>query len=272
RLDPVVYLSSAFSYCISLIAAMADYGCVLSGSRALNFFVPGSVDETSDWDFYVNGYTSCVVGMMNALEVSGVKWADMLGDRVRELLNAEESSISIRVGEAWNAVGNPGRDTDELANFFGTLLPDALRRNIDLSRQDEFKVLKRNGDVHFIFPSRDLPETTDEENDPSIASGSDFSVLTGYLSRNGRSTKVQLIICHAYGRPQSCLQVISRFHSTPVQCFLGGFGAGHMFYDKTASKTGIIWNPKEESLRRARLRTEALNKYRTRGYDLKQQE
>jgi len=279
RLNPVVYLSSAFSNSISLIAAMADNGCVVSGSRALDFFVPGSAEEESDWDFYVNGYAMCVARMLKALEDSGVEW-DLLGDRVRRFLRGDEGSMKIKVGElqnvlSWNLSGLFDDFEDEVRHFFFSLRK--IRRSVrNLSRSGEITVLKvpgTNKAFNYIFPSGD--ERTMGEEDPSTASAEgNFSVITGRISTKRGSSKVQLIVCHSYGIPLSCLQVISRFHSTPAQCFLGGFGAGHMFYDITASKTGIIWNYKssnQEPSSRGRRRIEALGKYRRRGFELRDQ-
>jgi len=37
----------------TLLSGMEKYRCYLSGSRALNFFMPGMCSDDSDWDFYV---------------------------------------------------------------------------------------------------------------------------------------------------------------------------------------------------------------------------
>lgn len=274
RLNPVVYLSSTFSNPLSLIAEMADNGCVLSGSRALEFFVPCSTEEGSDWDFYVNGYTSCVVNMIRALEESGVEW-DLLEDRTKEFLRGDEKSMKIKVGEVQNIESWAASDligTINIEDEVGRLLLsiwDAQLATFD--RSQEITVLKRNGSYFRELPSESHNSTV-EEDDPSIASAEGgFSVITGRVSTKHGSSKVQLIICHSYGIPLNCLQVLSRFHSTPVQCFLAGFGAGHMFYDLTSSKAGIVWNSCHKSLNRLRRKREAVEKYRRRGFELRNQ-
>jgi hypothetical protein len=47
RTDPVIYLSTTFKSPRSLLAAMADEGCLISGSRALEFLIPGSIGDDS---------------------------------------------------------------------------------------------------------------------------------------------------------------------------------------------------------------------------------
>lgn len=52
RIDPSEYLQAngPFTNASGLLEAMSTHGAVLSGSRALEWFVPGSIGETPDWD------------------------------------------------------------------------------------------------------------------------------------------------------------------------------------------------------------------------------
>ncbi|CAK7200902.1 hypothetical protein SEUCBS139899_003601 [Sporothrix eucalyptigena] len=94
RLDPERYFQTTFKHAQYLLAAMTDYGCILSGSRALEYFVPGSIDDPdlaeagsgtdaltpSDWDFLVPCFPASVYGMMYALSRCGVQWQHPLTD------------------------------------------------------------------------------------------------------------------------------------------------------------------------------------------------
>ncbi|KAG5820489.1 hypothetical protein H9Q74_000503 [Fusarium xylarioides] len=81
RVSPTKYLSKAFKYPVTLLAAMFDTGCVISGSRALDYFIPGSATVESDWDFYVPGYKESVADMIQALSKCGVVW-NLEGDAI----------------------------------------------------------------------------------------------------------------------------------------------------------------------------------------------
>ncbi|CAK7234296.1 hypothetical protein SBRCBS47491_008900 [Sporothrix bragantina] len=108
RLDPERYLQTTFKNARYLLAAMTDYGCILSGSRALEYFVPGSIDDPdpatagrgsdaatpSDWDFLVSCVTTSVYGMMDALHHCGVEWQHPLAD-VLDLANKPAGSSAI---------------------------------------------------------------------------------------------------------------------------------------------------------------------------------
>jgi len=290
RLNPAAYLSSTFTNSLSLLAEMADNGCVLSGSRALNFFIPGTSDDNSDWDFYVNGYKQCVTNMITALEDSGVEW-ELLEDRIRNFLRGSEIRMKIKVGDienvkSWGAshLIEAGELEEDVRHIFQSILKlqvSSISRNKDITIRKgdkiRFELHSRDshaGEVGEADSDNDGEEADEEvdmdENDSSIYGS--FSVITGKVRTKTGPSKVQLIVCHSYGLPLHCLQVISRFHSTPVQCFLSGFGAGHMFYDKTASMLGTVWKSPQESKKRGLQREEALEKYRRRGFKLIDQE
>ena len=59
----------------ALLCHMQEYRCVLSGSRASDYFRPGSCTHASDWDFFVSG-ESRTRGMSSALASLGVTWDD----------------------------------------------------------------------------------------------------------------------------------------------------------------------------------------------------
>lgn len=104
--DVVNYLKGTFKYPLLVLAAMLDTGSVISGSRALEFFVKGSLDPSSyhnddpdsksksDWDFYVPGFKESVVDMVRALSICGVKWDSRVNDWVGSLMEKKRICIS----------------------------------------------------------------------------------------------------------------------------------------------------------------------------------
>lgn len=104
RLDPERYLQPTFRYARYLLAAMTDYGCILSGSRALEYFVPGSIDDpdpadggpVSDWDFLVPCFTGSVYGMMDTLARCGVQWQNPMAELFALIGKPAGSSAVIR--------------------------------------------------------------------------------------------------------------------------------------------------------------------------------
>lgn len=74
RKNIVKYFETLFNDPIDLINAMHSSDSILSGSRALDFFVPGMTDDDSDWDFYVYENTDKRDIMVKCLERQGVEW------------------------------------------------------------------------------------------------------------------------------------------------------------------------------------------------------
>lgn len=73
RLSITGYLLRDTGHGEDLLSLMDKYMVYISGSRALNFFVPGCTDVDSDWDFYVP--TSNVRPFMTSLSsMMGVVW------------------------------------------------------------------------------------------------------------------------------------------------------------------------------------------------------
>ncbi|EGY23414.1 uncharacterized protein VDAG_04852 [Verticillium dahliae VdLs.17] len=95
RINPSAYLESVgpFTRSGDLLEAMAAHGAVLSGSRALDYFIPGSATDASDWDFYVPPVLSSVLAVKHALERSSVTFESSLERAVRKL--KDEASITL---------------------------------------------------------------------------------------------------------------------------------------------------------------------------------
>jgi hypothetical protein len=79
RLSPIKLFSKLVPEPEELLYAMCASNCVLGGSRALNYFYPGSCNKDSDWDFYMQqpkrkDYLQ--PDMKTALQDMGVQWLE----------------------------------------------------------------------------------------------------------------------------------------------------------------------------------------------------
>ena len=76
RLSPVKAFSRLVGNPGDLMREMLATGAALSGSRAADYFVPGSCVDASDWDFYVRGdpESSESAAFRRFMEKSGVLW------------------------------------------------------------------------------------------------------------------------------------------------------------------------------------------------------
>lgn len=97
RIKPSRYLQNRgpFIHTENLLEVMATHNAVLSGSRALEYFIPGSTTESSDWDFYVPSTPSSVMGVKMALEHSGVRFQTCLS-RAANIMRKESAATLSR--------------------------------------------------------------------------------------------------------------------------------------------------------------------------------
>lgn len=89
RIDLVEYFCQSFSNPLSLIQAMAQATMLLSDSRGLEWFKPGSCSPGSDWDFYMPHSHDVISTALAAFSRSGVVWDGVL-EPVRRWLAASD--------------------------------------------------------------------------------------------------------------------------------------------------------------------------------------
>ncbi|KAH7123429.1 hypothetical protein B0J13DRAFT_511791 [Dactylonectria estremocensis] len=268
RISPVQYLSRAFKYPVTLLSTMFDTGCMLSGSRALDFFIPESTTADSDWDFYVPGYKESVADMINVLSLCGVKW-HLEGDAIATAL-AEDRSISVntttlRAISSWISNQKP----EEASKLIGDQLYKTLQafkeaREYPSSIQSYSVYNNPHGDV-LIEPN--VP--SQEEIADSIATyqdplGQPFNILQGSVQTSKGVQPVQLIIGSHYSSIKSCLSFIKDFYASHVQCFISGWCASHMYYEQASSRRVTRWE--QSYSQKTKAVEKAIQKYQKRGY------
>ena len=281
RTDPVLYLSKTFKYARSLLVAIGDEGCVISGSMAQEFMLPGSIGEDSDWDIYVPGNAKSVTNMLSVLSECGVEWG-WLGDDLNELISGGEGTTKVLCTRHLNNIeqwGNPISTT-----YFSKL--QHTRERIRAAR-----------DIMFLYKQSTVPEDHfDQSGQPAldgfiqvtktresytvqkVASSGAFdsdingemdsgsmiprpSVINGVVTHGKHREKVQLIVCQVFGRESRPLSLITNFYASHTQCFITGWCAIHLYYSLAKEKKSILWAKDPDTAVKA-----AIAKYKARGY------
>ncbi|KAJ3453069.1 hypothetical protein MRS44_018724 [Fusarium solani] len=238
RIDPSRYLQSTgpFADSTELLEVMARHGAVLSGSRALEYFVPGSSTNDSDWDFYVPPILPSIIAVKNALEKSGVTFESSLESAARKLRERTLRDMTIHVREN----GSVGWMEDLIPIF-----------------------IREGGRVTFLPPHEEITHVYPE----NVAS----KVLSGTAHRNGSAVSVQLVvgtIDHRMtsitdGLSQTVFGSILSFYGSHVQCMLSKHIAIHLYYRLASGKRAFRWQVPEAVHRKAE---DAVEKYVTRGF------
>lgn len=224
RLSVQRYLDKYLGNGIEWLGAMSKCFCYISGSRSLEFFVPGSIDESSDWDMYVSGKEN-MHSFMKYSEALGVKWMS-----TSELVNRALDTGSGRVVLDDNTFANAAyirklRQTVVQRGYTLEVssIPTLPGKETVLVVHDRSVVVKPSGDAN-AYGSLNVEE-----------------VMQGEITRGGKIMSVQLI---REQRLRGLLSVPSLFgfHSTCVQSFLGPHSAHHLYGKMTADRKSHYWS------------------------------
>ncbi|KAK7222742.1 hypothetical protein V2G26_010745 [Clonostachys chloroleuca] len=240
------------------MSVMFDTGGILSGSHALEIFVPDSIDSLSDWDFYVPGYKELVADMINVLSLCGVTWHPESDYISVELEASGKVTVKCQVLQTlslWLA---------ECPDAFGPRLQQVLKafKEYNLSYYYSSScTITLSSDDKIVVRLHSAQLTTPPETGYTDISGEPFSIIRGTIQGATGVEPVQLIVGCYYSGIRSCLSMVKDFYATHVQCFIGGWCAGHMYYRQAKDKKAIVW-------RRTRDKKvqKGIEKYSRRGY------
>jgi hypothetical protein len=88
RFSPIRHLSPLKCSPLAMLALMRNTGTILSGSRAVDYFVPGSCNSDSDWDFYCDDDENSVLAFALWSTCLGVVWDPLV--QAKEADEAED--------------------------------------------------------------------------------------------------------------------------------------------------------------------------------------
>ncbi|CAK7272929.1 hypothetical protein SEPCBS57363_005395 [Sporothrix epigloea] len=262
RLDPERYLMRTFKNVRYLLVSMTEHACVLSGSRALEYFVPGAIegpgndksgaDTLSDWDFLVPCVKSSVYGMMDALSRCGVEWQHPLTE-ILELLEKPYGTTAYLAIARFNYY-DPSIHTSALPEGTPYIIFDLfaeLRRFAETdgrpADQDWVAVSLIDIDQGFQMSLLTFSDMVDQKRNPltglplgpgetfdvsnhehgtsySSMSGKPINFFNGYITPpGGLRQKVQLFQCHNCDKDD-----VKNKSSTPLEYIIDTYYATHV--------------------------------------------
>jgi hypothetical protein len=265
RVNPLKYLSKSFKYAVTLLSVMFDTGCVISGSRALDFFVPGSANQDSDWDFYVPGYKESVADMIHALTLCGVTWGSNVDLIATDFLRDGRVEVSSNTLQALSSWLSPDLQESILGETVHEILTVFTRLRSSIPDSPTYIISRASGGDIIIKPNIDEGCHVEDLAGYESSSGEQFSMICGSIETPQGKQTVQLIIGSHYHGVRSCLSFIKDFYASHVQCFIGGWCAAHMYYYHATSKEATVWERK-----RTKAVDRAIEKYRDRGFSFRE--
>ncbi|KAG9698802.1 hypothetical protein KCU95_g2308, partial [Aureobasidium melanogenum] len=255
------YLENNFGSGTELLEAMSRHKAYLSGSRSLDFFVPGRLDPTSDWDFYLPRDVHVVCSFMEALTHMGVSWEGPLQKLEAAMSNGGgevmfatlQYSHHYNHGDFQNLASSHGIDVSGLMEV-PFQLPGPTSTGTSEYTWPWITVVVANQALQTEYWK---PEDVEHDEGHAEMYQRIGSVINGHLARSLGGAKVQLIL-EDRNREFDC-PALMRFHSSCVQSVIGPHIACHFYGQLTTQFMSYGW--------RSDLRSEhAQEKYRRRGF------
>ena len=78
RLDPIKYLSKLTNKPLALLSLMRNTKTILSGLRALEYFVPGSCTKNTRWEFYCENKHMSIMLFISYLSLLGATFSPLI--------------------------------------------------------------------------------------------------------------------------------------------------------------------------------------------------
>lgn len=213
----------------SLVKGMAKNNCFLSGSRASDFFIPGSTSPDSGWDLYIPNHHDCIAGALLTLSRCGVIWEDSLSPYRKLIKSEDEATVHISLDKDKELIRHRGAKYDANLIPLFTAVSSAVNELADKDNEavQVIKVNKASIHVHAKYSeiATGLPSTGERD----TGYGPTLNVVRGHTTFNGTSHTVQLIS----SADKTPIDLIFAFYASRVRCFVSAFGAAHFYLRRT---------------------------------------
>lgn len=240
------YVGKYFFNRAVLVAAMADTGTYITGSKARDFFFP-ELEDGCTWDFTCTGELHHMGEMVTALQTCGVEF-DSVGNRI---VNAIKNKVDYSETVAIHDLRMPRelRDAMKTELEMSTDNTDARGRTCLLFKNIHARDRRVSpGSILIEYDAEtDELKATDSSNLPSRENIESYLVdyryvkCVGRVTFGGRTSTVVLrrhVMTATRPRFHECVALLRDHGSSDKVCFLGFSHAFHAYYDDTAS--GII--------------------------------
>jgi hypothetical protein len=245
-----------------MMKLLAESDSYLFGSRVIEYFSPGALDEDSDWNFYVSSSPRLRCHFMKTMEGFGVEWQDATRSFF-DSIKTTHITVAIKRSELEFIIEDSKRF--ELSEFHQLVIKSFIESSAHITPRTIIdKVLFFEGRIGSdSFSCTDVTEERESNQFTNMMS------LEGIINFKGKETKVELVFVndpeytHTELVHDSCFSI--------QQCFISGFGALHMYGKLAASDVSYKWDRVEFlSDDSNQEKTNALaHKYTMRGYQIR---
>jgi hypothetical protein len=216
------YLKRTLGLGTELLTVLSKCFAYIGGSRSLEFFVPGCIDESSDLDIYVPDMTN-MGKCMRLLHELGVEWY------------GPEKAIRDCVEQGGGKVILSGSSLFSLrtSGVLQTVCTDIGFKLVD------FINIHSLGMMILAVENREVRSFVAPEN-MGYAEPSFLGITNGFITHKNKAIKVQLI-CESRASGLMGVDGLARYHSSCVQSFIGGHFACHLHGKSASRKESYGW-------------------------------
>jgi hypothetical protein len=220
---------------------LATTHAFLIGSRALEFFVPGSVSSKSDWNFFIEDSFPKVCDFMKSMEKIGVTW-DTLDDTIykrmiqgRKHIYGMLESIEEALKKLHERFGNDD-ESDAILNDMMDQLDLAKSHGynscpIILSFDEDDETVNEHGRICYTAVDEDTPNAAIDARYP----------ICGQIKINEEETPITLSLSTGYGGKSSLMGFLHKHPLSITQCLITGFGAVHLYGEQACKRVSYRW-------------------------------
>jgi hypothetical protein len=245
-----------------MMKLLAESDSYVFGSRAIEYFNPNTAGSDSDWNFHVSSSPRLRHHFMKSMEMFGVKWQDVTTSFFKNI-KPGHISIVIKRSELDFVIKDSKRF--ELNDFYRLALRLFIHSSNHIRRRNDIDtILFFEGTIEFqMLNCRD----TTEEREPY-----EFGSMMwreGIIKFKDKDVKIQMAFIndpdytHTQLLHDSCLSI--------QQCFIGGFGALHMYGKLASQNISYKWDRSQfaADILNGEKINQLAHKYTVRGYQIK---
>lgn len=218
-----------------MMKILANSHAFLIGSRALEFFVPGSITEDSDWNFIIKDSFAMKYEFMTLMETIGVVWHD-LADKIHMRMITNLKDICALPDQIEGALVKL-KERIEHDDYEAGVMIDDMLDSLNASRvgmmpgsyvamwyttDDQIRSIE--------VDENDLPDYTRSRNETS-----------GTIMIHGVKRNVTLSFNAPLGGKRSLMKFLHDMPLSISQCIVTGFGAVHLYGKEACKNVSYRW-------------------------------
>lgn len=253
-----------------MMKTLADCHTFLTGPKALEYFVPGSTDGETEWNFLVGVSLQKRYNMMIRMQNLGVEWEN-LSDMIKRNLIFRDGELCSKIGNIKAALENLRSEYSNIDSNGSIDLDQATFEDI-IVEVNNFPVKFNNHSddaiIHLYYDDSETINSLMIEAENLSLNDNINNDMYGTINLNGTRNTITLSFEHE--DDHGIMKFLHRIPLSADQCFISGFGATHLYGDAASKRISYKWD--HPSLRfdaaNNSIETKMISSYMQRGFTI----